>query len=154
MRRFVQLALELEQTVRTNRKVSALSSYFQEVDAHDGAWAVRLLTGQRPKKLGASQNLRKLVHEHIGLPDWLMEACRSAVGDSSETWALLFPSKSKTCELSLAQTIKQYVLPLGHLDESGQRACILEALDQLSASEKQVYFKIIRGGFRLSLIHI
>ena len=72
MRRFVQLALELEQTVRTNRKVSALSSYFQEVDAHDGAWAVRLLTGQRPKKLGASQNLRKLVHEHIGLPDWLM----------------------------------------------------------------------------------
>ena len=92
MRRFVQLALELEQTVRTNRKVSALSSYFQEVDAHDGAWAVRLLTGQRPTKLGASQNLRKLVHEHIGLPDWLMEACRSAVGDSSETWALLFPS--------------------------------------------------------------
>ena len=151
MRRFVQLALELEQTVRTNRKVSALSSYFQEVDAHDGAWAVRLLTGQRPKKLGASQNLRKLVHEHIGLPDWLMEACRSAVGDSSETWALLFPSKSKTCELSLAQTIKQYVLPLGHLDESGQRACILEALDQLSASEKQVYFKIIRGGFRMGV---
>ena len=47
MRRFVQLALELEQTVRTNRKVGALSLYFQEVDAHDGAWAVRLLTGQR-----------------------------------------------------------------------------------------------------------
>ena len=98
MKRFVQLALELEQTVRTSRKVNALSSYFQEIDAHDGAWAVRLLTGQRPKKLGASQNLRKLVHEHIGLPDWLMEACRSAVGDSSETWALLFPNQSKTCE--------------------------------------------------------
>lgn len=151
MKRFVQLALELEQTVRTSRKVNALSSYFQEVDAHDGAWAVRLLTGQRPKKLGASQNLRKLVHEHIGLPDWLMEACRSAVGDSSETWALLFPNQSKTCELSLAQTIQQYVLPLGHLDESGQRTCILEALDQLSAPEKQVYFKIIRGGFRMGV---
>ena len=36
----------------TSRKVNALSSYFQEVDAHDGAWAVRLLTGQRPKNSG------------------------------------------------------------------------------------------------------
>ena len=94
--------------------------------------------------------IRKLVHEHIGLPDWLMEACRSAVGDSSETWALLFPNQSKTCELSLAQTIESTSCLWVILMNQGS-TFILEALDQLSAPEKQVYFKIIRGGFRMGV---
>lgn len=151
MKRFVQLALELEQTVRTNRKISALASYFREVDAHDGAWAVRLLTGQRPKKLGASKVLTKLINEIIPFPDWLLEACRSAVGDRSETWSLLYPDQTVEADLSLAEAIDRYVLPLAHLEEKAQRECIMEALGQFGPSEKLIYFKIIRGGFRMGV---
>ena len=112
-----------------------------------GPFVCSRAAAQKTRGQSKSSQAGPRTHWSAGLADGSL-SFRS--GGQLETWALLFPNQSKTCELSLAQTIQQYVLPLGHLDESGQH-CILEALDQLSAPEKQVYFKIIRGGFRMGV---
>ena len=50
MRRFADLYAALDSTNSTRAKLALLSAYFQNVDAADGAWAVYLLSGGKPRQ--------------------------------------------------------------------------------------------------------
>ena len=91
MRRFTRLYFELDATNRTGEKVAALERYFAEAPPADAAWALYFLTGRRLKRAVAHMRLREWAAQAAGLPLWLLEECYDAVGDLSETIALLLP---------------------------------------------------------------
>src|SRR5512135_1119464 len=92
MRRFTRLYFELDATNRTGEKVAALERYFAEASPADAAWALYFLTGRRLKRAIPYMRLREWAAEAAGLPLWLLDECYDAVGDLSETIALLLPS--------------------------------------------------------------
>src|SRR5262245_50509769 len=110
MRRFAELYLQLDETTRTGRKVTAMSNYFAAVDAADGAWAVYFLCGRRLKRLILSRNLQLWCSEAAGIPDWLFEECRETVGDLAETISLLLPAPASGSDMSLHCWIEEAII--------------------------------------------
>src|SRR5512142_678810 len=95
MRRFTRLYFELDATNRTGEKVAALERYFAEAPPADAAWALYFLTGRRLRRAVPHMRLREWAAEAAGLPLWLLEECYDAVGDLSETIALLLPAPGR-----------------------------------------------------------
>ena len=91
MKRFTDLYLALDGTNSTLEKKDALKEYLSGASDADAAWAIALLTGNRPKGIGATRVLRSLCIEVTGYPAWMLDECRVVVGDLSETIALLLP---------------------------------------------------------------
>jgi len=89
MKAFSNLYEALDSTTSTNGKVEAMVSYFREAPAHDAAWAVFFLSGQRLKRLISSRKLADWFVETQGIPDWLFRESYISVGDTAETIALL-----------------------------------------------------------------
>ena len=151
MRRFTELYLALDGTNAVSEKTEALVHYLESAPPADAAWVVALLTGNRPRGLGASRLLRTLCLEVTGHPDWLLEECRTAVGDLSETIALLLPPPERGCDDSLDQVMRERVLPLRDADDDGRRELIRSAWSALDAEQRLVHHKLIRGGFRVGV---
>ncbi len=95
MKRFTRLYFELDATNRTGEKVAALERYFAGAPPADAAWALYFLTGRRLKRAVPHMRLREWAAEAAGLPLWLLEECYDAVGDLSETIALLLPAPGR-----------------------------------------------------------
>ena len=90
MNRFTTLYCELDRTTRTHEKVAALERYFREAPPGDAAWALQFLSGRSLPRAVSTKHLWEWTAAETGLPAWLIEECRSAVGDTAETLALLF----------------------------------------------------------------
>lgn len=91
MRDFAALYTAIDDTNKTNEKVSAMVRYFQTAPSADAAWAVHFLIGRRPKRLVKGPDLWEWAIEASGLPTWLFAECYDAVGDTAETIAALLP---------------------------------------------------------------
>ena len=50
MKRFAQLISVLDSTNKTNKKVAALTAYFQTAPKEDALWAVALLSHRGPRR--------------------------------------------------------------------------------------------------------
>jgi len=151
MRRFTRLYLALDGTNSTTERKDALKRYLDEAPDGDAAWAVALLTGNRPRGIGATRLLRTLCLEVTGHPEWLFDECRSAVGDLSETIALLLPPPATSTDESLEDTITNRVLSLRGADEATRRRIITDAWSVMDSDERLVLHKLIRGGFRVGV---
>ncbi|RMH30472.1 MAG: ATP-dependent DNA ligase [Planctomycetota bacterium] len=151
MRRFTRLFMDLDATTATGDKLALLEAYFRGADPADAAWAVALLTGNRPKGAASTNALRDLALEVTSLPGWLIGECHAAVGDLSETIALLLPEPERTTDEPLHRTMEARVLPLMGAKEDTKRAIIRDAWAVFDADERLVYHKLIRGGFRLGV---
>lgn len=153
MRRFTRLFMELDATTATGEKLAALEAYFRDAPPEDACWGLALLTGNRPKGAASTGVLRALAIEQSGLPEWLMAECHAAVGDLSETIALLLPEGggSGGADEPLHRTMEQRVLALIGAAEDEKRRIIREAWAVFGADERLVYHKLIRGGFRLGV---
>ena len=95
MKRFTELYLALDGTNSTREKKELLRNYLSCSEPADAAWVIALLTGNRPRGMGASKLLRTLCLEVTKHPEWLFEECRTAIGDLSETIALLLPPRTR-----------------------------------------------------------
>ena len=91
MNAFAALIDELDQSTGTNRKIDLIAGHLQQADAHDAAWTVLLLMGERRKRLITGRRLREILQQASAMPDWLFDDCQSHVGDSAETLSLLWP---------------------------------------------------------------
>lgn len=151
MRRFAELFHAVDATTSTSDKVALLAAYFQGVPSDDAAWALALLTGNRPKGAATTGVLRQLAIETTEIPEWLLAECHAAVGDLSETIALLLPEPDATEPESLAATMAERVLPLRTSNEDQKRSIIRAAWAAFRGDERIVYHKLIRGGFRLGI---
>ena len=151
MIRFTELYLALDGTNSVREKTELLSGYLGSVTEEDAAWTVALLTGNRPRGMGASKLLTSLCLEVTGHPDWLFEECRTAVGDLSETISLLLPEPEAPRDQSLDQVMRERVLPLVGAPAARKRELILDAWSVLRRDERLVYHKLVRGGFRVGV---
>ena len=151
MKRFALLFSEIDATTRTNEKVDAMARYFREADPRDAAWAVHVLSGERPKRLVPARRLASWAMEVAGIPDWLFEEGYHAVGDLAETISLVLPPPLRETDLPLHQWIEDRLLPLAGLSESEQRAAVVAAWEELSGVERFLWNKLITGGFRVGV---
>lgn len=154
MRRFTELYLALDETTATGEKAALMERYLREAPAGDAAVAMFYLTGERPKRLLPSRVLREAVLEATGLPGWLVDECYNAVGDFSETAALLLPGGDEGRDGAgpgLAEVFERFVLGLGVADEKGQHALLREAWGVFTSGERLVFHKMIRGGLRVGV---
>lgn len=154
MKRFAELIDELDRTNRTSDKTAAIEAYFRAAPPADAAWALQLLSGRRLKRAVKSSVMWTAAAKHTGVPDWLLEECREAVGDFSETVALLLPS-DRAHEAAqpdgLAEVMRTRVLPLASLDDDKAEALLRDSWERLGPGvvERFVYNKLVRGSFRV-----
>ena len=149
MRRFARLYAEMDATNRSTEKIDALERYFREAPQEDSAWALRILAGEKVKRAVSSTVLFETAAKETGLPGWLLDECRDAVGDSSETIALLLPEPAAPAELPLREVFERFILPMqrSQRDEAGR--ILAEAWRTLPADQRLPFHKLISGTFRV-----
>ncbi|OWK39848.1 ATP-dependent DNA ligase [Fimbriiglobus ruber] len=155
MKAFTDLFTALDETTKTGEKVNALVRYFTTAPAADAAWAVYFLSGRKPRRLVASNRLRAWAGELAGVPEWLFDECRDAVGDTAETIALLLPAPSDgMTDQPLAGWVEGRLLPLRNMPEADQRAAVAAAWSELDAPQRFVWNKLLTGEFRVGVSHL
>jgi len=150
MKRFAELFEELDATTRTNEKLKALSSYFEQAPPNDRLWALALLAGRRPKRQVTATQLRLFAVEQAGIPLWLFEESYQSVGDLAETVALLVPQTAPDTAMSLSNAM-QLLAGIDKTDEATKRDAIVGIWQSTSAAERYVFTKLITGGFRVGV---
>jgi DNA ligase-1 len=148
---FADLYRSLDETTSTNRKIDAMVDYFRRAPEEDAIWAVSFLIGRKPRQVVPIRNLRQWAAESAGVPDWLFEACYDAVGDLAETIALLLPGAIETSDLPLHEWVESRLLTLRDMEPENQRINIVNAWNQMEASQRFVWNKLITGGFRVGV---
>ena len=152
MKNFSDLYIAVDQTNKTNEKVEAIVKYFQNATAADAAWAIYFLSGRKPRQIIPTAKLRMWAAEISEVPDWLFELSYDAVGDLAETIALLLPDTAATgSELPLADWVENRTLPLRDLEEGEQREAVVQAWNELDATERFVWNKLVTGSFRVGV---
>lgn len=155
MRRFTALYDALDQTTRLSEKQAALEMYFRDAPPEDAAWALSFLCGRRPRRAVTHAQLRRWASEESAIPAWLVDESYEAVGDLSETLALLLPDRGEhhigngAAEPSLSRIITERLLPLSSSDEGTRRALLARTWRELPARQRFVFHKLISGSFRV-----
>jgi DNA ligase-1 len=151
MRRFAELYSALDQTNSTREKQSLLADYFRRIDAADGAWAVSLLSGNKPRQAVPTRLMWQLAAESAGIPPWLFAECYAAVGDFAETVAHVLPDPGQPSAASLAYWVEERLLPLRGLPEAELRARLTQYWTELDAPGRLLWNKLITGSFRVGI---
>ena len=152
MKRFTDLYMALDETTRTTEKLALLKNYFQAAPPIDAAWVVYLMQGHKLGRTVASKRLRTWAGELAKLPSWLFDECYRAVGDQSETIALLVPDKTDTpSELPLHELIESRIRSLSHLPEADQRESVERTWAELTSDQRLVFHKLLSGNFRIGV---
>jgi DNA ligase-1 len=151
MKRLAELYQQLDETSRTNLKVSALVDYLRKAPPKDAIWAISFLIGRRPHRGVTTRKLRTWAAELAGIQDWLFDACYHTVGDLAETIALVLPKTSTASERPLHRWVETHLLPLRNLENERQRATIVDAWQKMDPAQRLVWNKLIMGGFRVGV---
>lgn len=151
MKRFSQLFSEIDRTNRTNEKVAALVSYFNEAKPADAVWALYFLTEKRLVRPVTGRQLLQWASEASGFDQWLLEECYDRVGDFAETVALLVSEGDEILDVSLSRMVEEYILPLADMGEPSKRNLIVDTWKRLGKTERLLFMKMITGGFRMGV---
>ncbi|SMX43748.1 ATP-dependent DNA ligase [Maliponia aquimaris] len=150
MKRFAALFTEIDQTTKTSVKTRALADYFREAPDQDKLWCIALFSGRRPKRAVTTTQLREWAAEQAGIPLWLLEEAYPIVGDLAETIALVLPPPGATSYHDLSHWIN-VLRGLHDIPPEARKPQILAAWDQLDATERFLFNKLITGGFRIGV---
>lgn len=151
MQRFTQMYFELDATNRTSDKMRILRDYFATVPAKDAAWALLLFSGQKLMRATSTRLLRDWVSEETGYPGWLVAESYDAVGDLSETLALLLPDRGEGTKRPLHELVEQFLLPLRRLPDMARKDLIVQAWRELNMRQRFIYHKFVSGAFRVGV---
>ncbi|MES2764998.1 MAG: ATP-dependent DNA ligase [Bacteroidota bacterium] len=152
MKEFAALFTALDATNKTNAKVDILVEFFKNCLEEDKPWALYLLLGRTFKRQVSSTQVRLWAAEITDIPLWLFEESYHAVGDLSETIALLLPDVDSQNDKPLAWWIS-YLANFKKADEATKKELLLKAWSELNQSEKLVFNKLILGSFRIGVSH-
>ena len=148
MKRFVELFHAVDRTTRTSEKTAALRSYFDAAPPEDAVWALRVFTGQKLARAVPYPRLKQWAAEAAGLEPWLFTTCYDAVGDLSETLALVLPDPAAPQDLPLHAVVRDHILPLAQMTEAEQHVAIRSTWDRLDRDARFLFHKLISGNFR------
>ncbi|MDJ0783858.1 MAG: ATP-dependent DNA ligase [Desulfosarcinaceae bacterium] len=151
MKLFADLYRRLDETTRTNRKIAAMVAYFRTAPPEDAIWAVRFLTGRRPRRGVATRQLMTWAAEQAAVPNWLFEASYEVVGDLAETIALLLPPPVRQSRRALHNWVEADLLPLKDMAPEERREVVLRAWTEMDTGQRFVWNKLLTGGFRVGV---
>lgn len=156
MRAFAELFEAIDRTTSTNAKVDAMASYFRAADAADAAWAVRVLAGERVKRLVPRAVLHEWLLERAGVSAWLVEESHAVVGDFAEAAALLLESAGHAGagsgeDRSLASWFEDRILTLRETDRAEQVTRVDAWTREVSGTELFVLLKLVTGALRVGV---
>jgi DNA ligase-1 len=151
MQRFTRMYLDLDATNRTGEKVEVLRRYFAEAPVADAAWALYLLSGQKMMRATSTRLLREWVSGETGLPPWLVAESYDAVGDLSETLALLLPDRGEGTQRPLHEVVERFLLPLRRLPDAARKPLVVAAWRELSMPQRFLLHKFVSGSFRVGV---
>lgn len=150
MKTFTTLIEDLDSTNKTNDKLSAIQRFFESADDKDKVWCVALFTGRRPRRTVNASLLAEWARQIKDIPGWLFEESYHAVGDLSETIALILPEGKAETELSLADYM-ELITGLENEDIKVKEATIKDAWSNQDYYERFVFNKLITGNFRIGV---
>ena len=166
---FATLIDALDQSTGTARKVDLIADQLRTGEAHDSAWSVLLLMGEKRRRLITGRRLREILQACDAIPDWLFDDCQSHVGDSAETLALLWPQLKGSVPVqwidaglnAWIETIAtnpplhwwmEELLPkLAVLEPQQQSAALLTIWGTLPDERHFLFNKLLTGGFRIGV---
>lgn len=151
MKRFTDLYFTLEEATKTAGKVEALKRYFAEAPHDDAAWALCFLIGEKTRRTVPAARLREWASSAAGIPEWLFDECREAVGDLAETIALLLPTTGRSSPPGLRALVEKCLLPLRDEGEEACRDSILGTWRQMDDRQRFVWNKLLTGEFRAGI---
>lgn len=156
MKAFSALYQRLDRSTATLDKRAALVDYFATARPHDAAWALYLLSGGKVggarQKIASSTELRAWISEASGLPAWLVNDSYDQVGDLAETLTLLLDDPSQpAADRPLSEWIETHLLGVANLPEDVRRAAVMAGWQQLPASERFVFNKLLTGALRVGV---
>ena len=150
MQLFSRLFTQLDQTNKTNAKIAALVSFFEEAEDEDKLWAIALFSGKRPRRAVNTRLLREWAAEAAGIEPWLFEESYHVVGDLAETIALLLPPPEEKAEKPLHQYLHE-LIALREKEEEERKVYILTTWASLDSISRFVFNKLLTGGWRLGV---
>lgn len=150
MKRFAQLIQELELSNKTNDKIEALVTYFNEADERDKPYVIAMFTGKRPKRPITTTLIKQWAIALSGIPEWLFTESYHSVGDLSETIALVLPTAEYNIDKPLYQWISELAILQGKTDEE-KKDYILTSWNSLATQERFIFNKLISGNFRIGV---
>lgn len=150
MQRFARLFEALDQTTKTNTKISLLTEYFKEAPPSDRLWTIALLSHKRPRRAVNTTMLRAWAAEAAGIPLWLFEESYHIVGDLAEAIALMLPKPERSSNRTLTEWI-EFLIDLRDRPEEDKRNLIKTAWKELDHRKRFIFNKIITGGFRIGV---
>ena len=153
MKEFAHLITSLDQSNKTNDKVSALKKYFQTANDADKIWALALFTHRKPKRLVKTSLLKEWTIEWADIPEWLFQESYQVVGDLAETIALLLTANEtskKRVEYSLSYYIEN-LIQIREKDLEQKKSELQLIYHDLDQQERFVFTKIITGGWRVGV---
>ena len=169
MNAFAALIDELDQSTGTNRKIDLIAGHLQRANAHDAAWTVLLLMGERRKRLITGRRLRDILQQASAMPDWLFDDCQSHVGDSAETLSLLWPQlrndiRDRIYNPVVTKWVNQLsssppmhwwmedLLPaVAKMEPEEQSNAVLAIWESLPSERLFLFNKLLTGGFRIGV---
>lgn len=150
MKDFAALFTAVDQTTKTTVKTAALARFFETASDEDKLWTIALFSGRRPKRAVTTTQLREWAAERAGIPLWLLEESYPVVGDLAETIALVLPQAEAETDKPLAHWI-EHLRALAPLEIEERRTRIVAAWDQLDATERFLFNKLLTGGWRIGV---
>lgn len=153
MKKFADLVRHLDESNRTGHKVQALHDFFARSESADAAWAIALISGNRPRRPVNYNLMVEWACEYAAIDNWLFTECYEAVGDLGETLALILPeNETQHNELpELAWWMENVILPLREIPLEQQKEAVLNAWIKLNTLERFIFNKLIGGSFRLGV---
>ena len=150
MKRFAALIKALDETNKTNKKVKALSEYFEQAPDKDKVWTIALLSHRRPARPVNTTLLRNWAAEWADIPLWLFEESYHIVGDLAETIALVVASNQRSSRQSLAGVLRD-LLDLKSKDDESKKAYMRSQWGKMDYYQCFVFNKLFTGGFRIGV---
>ncbi len=150
MKAFTILYTELDSTTKTNEKIGAMATYFNQSNASNALWTIALLTGRRPKRPIRTGELREWATGLAGIPAWLFEESYSVVGDLAETISLLIPNDESVSEKEL-DTVMREIVELPAKPDEEKKAWLYAYWKSMTREELFVFNKLITGSFRVGV---
>jgi len=150
---FVHLFQMLDTNQSTNAKRSALVEFIETAHPLESALAVEALTGRRERRQLKPSLLKQAAYQAFADESWLFEECYAAVGDLSETLAILLANQeavSQTEDPVLAQW-QACQRELSKKEPDALTSDLLGLLSVMSRDEAFLFLKLSSGGFRVGV---
>lgn len=151
MKRFTELFTTIDQTTKTNAKVTAIVRYLADSDDKNRLYAIALLMGNRPRRPVKTAALKMWAASVAGIPGWLFDESYHIVGDLAEAIALVLPPNSQPEHVLTLPDVIDQLADLPQQTDEQKRKAIIGYWQRFNKDERFVFTKLITGNFRMGV---